>query len=176
MPKSIKPLPALNEPDTARFWKYVEKRGPDECWPWKGTMSEKGPYGYGVLNVKHAIFLAHRISYALCNGDPSGLCVCHSCDNPPCCNPAHLFLGTQIDNMLDMNKKGRHASGEFLKARLHSPRGEQHGNSKLTAAQVSMIRFSYHHLHMRQAHIAASYGICQQQVSHIVTEKHWKAL
>ena len=103
-----------------RFWKHVDQRGPDECWPWLGSCSKKkqGEYfeygGYGRLGMRHddgrwAPALAHRISWIIHNEGsiPDKMVIMHTCDNPPCCNPSHLFLGTYSENSRDMVQKGR---------------------------------------------------------------------
>lgn len=88
-----------------RLWKYVKKGGPDECWNWIGL---KRPHGYGRTSIKGKSIDAHRASWLIHNGEiPDGMCVLHKCDNPSCVNPAHLFLGTHLDNTLDMFSKGR---------------------------------------------------------------------
>lgn len=94
----------MDEKTIARFWSKVDKRGPDECWLWTGLVFVGG---YGRLGEHKA----HRIAAVLCLAlDPaSELIVCHRCDNPPCCNPAHLFLGTHADNMRDKAAKNRAA-------------------------------------------------------------------
>lgn len=103
-----------------RFWRYVEKRGDDECWEWTGSRFAKG-YGVFCLNKRDRIG-AHRMSWTLTNGPIQGrLWVLHRCDNPPCCNPAHLFLGTPVDNVRDMHMKGR---DRFSKAKFRAPRLE----------------------------------------------------
>lgn len=93
------------EPLEVRFWKFVDKRGPDECWGWKGTTNNTG---YGNISVHQRPKQAHRVSYELNIGPiPEGMDVCHTCDNPPCTNPNHLFAGTRQDNVDDMIAKER---------------------------------------------------------------------
>jgi len=88
-----------------RFWASVDIRGPDECWPWLGR---RLPRGYGVIAVGREKRRAHRVAWELtCGAIPAGLNVCHRCDHPPCCNPAHLVLWTQAENMADAAAKGR---------------------------------------------------------------------
>lgn len=97
------------------FWKNVDMRGEDECWEWKG--SKTGPKGYGEISMGRKLWRTHRLSYFLTHGEiPEGKMICHSCDNPPCCNPKHLFAGTALDNALDMHSKGR----------ANPPRGDAH--------------------------------------------------
>lgn len=87
----------------ARFWRNVKKT--DTCWLWTGTFAA---HGYGQVRRGPARYMAHRASWELNVGPiPAGLHVLHHCDNPPCVNPAHLFLGTHSDNMRDAVKKGR---------------------------------------------------------------------
>ena len=105
-------MPCLDETLPTRFWKKVDKRGPDECWFWTGAIERTGlPYGF--IGVPKGMEQAHRVSYRLNNGPiPPGMCVCHECDQPLCVNPEHLWLGTRKDNNDDKMKKGRHVGGE----------------------------------------------------------------
>lgn len=87
------------------FWALVEKKS-SGCWEWVGGRDK---LNYGVCVGSRGFTRAHRESFRLTNGEPGDLCVLHKCDNPPCVNPAHLFLGTRRDNMQDMISKGRGA-------------------------------------------------------------------
>ena len=87
------------------FWSWVDKGDEDDCWEWKGGKTE----GYGQLNYHGVQSRAHRIAWELKNGEiPDGMYICHSCDNPSCCNPNHLFMGTAKDNTDDCISKDRH--------------------------------------------------------------------
>lgn len=98
----IKPV---SRPLADRFWEKVDRRGPDECWPWMGVRTSNG---YGQLWYARRHRPATHIALALDGRPvPKGMAACHHCDNPPCLNPAHLFVGTNSDNMRDMVAKGR---------------------------------------------------------------------
>lgn len=122
-----------------RFWKHVRKGNKNECWPW--TLSKIGK-GYGQCRSKFfSTALAHRIAWELTNGPIlDGLDALHKCDNPICCNPNHMFLGNDQDNVDDMISKGRSAHQLGTIAR-HI--GEANGHTKLTYVQVRAIRSLY---------------------------------
>ncbi len=97
---------------TRKFWGKVHHEGPNDCWPWRGA---KNASGHGRVKVNGVLALAHRMAYALTNGaipgshkfSYHGTVIMHTCDNPQCCNPAHLRAGSQRDNVQDMVTKGR---------------------------------------------------------------------
>lgn len=100
-----RPLPVLTEEQAARFLGMIKAGNPDECWPWiKGRTKAQ----YGEFWVSPEVLLSHRIAWMLANGkDPHPLEIMHTCDNPPCCNPAHLIACNSHENMLDKAKKDR---------------------------------------------------------------------
>lgn len=159
-----------------RFWSKVDKSGGlDACWEWQGWRRSDG-YGECKKNGKRHI-RAHRVAWEFINGPiPDGLNVLHKCDNPPCCNPAHLFLGTHFDNMADMTQKGRRACGDQNGARLYPermPRGERNGTAKLTRQQVLDIRANYHSGQATGEQLAERHGVSKSLISGIVNHKRW---
>ena len=142
---------------SVRFWSKVLINRPDECWPWSAGVRRKNE-GYGAfwLNGRH--HPASRVAYALAFGEvPKSLHVCHTCDNPMCCNPAHLFAATHKENNNDKIRKSRDAAAE------------RHGLTKLTSAQVQAIReeAAGRRRYGRKA-IADKYGISAGYVGEIV--------
>lgn len=144
-------MPGRRAPLSERLWRRVVKT--DTCWLWTGCRSKQG---YGSIGDEGGQPEgAHRVAYRITYGPiPAGLCVLHRCDNPPCCNPAHLFLGTNTDNVADREAKGR---------QLYRKPGEANGRAKLTAEQVKTI----HADTRKQDDIAAAYGISQSTVHRI---------
>lgn len=158
--------------------------GPDACWPWQGPRFRAG---YG-RSGHHGY--AHRAAYENAHGPiPPGMVVRHRCDNPPCCNPAHLVLGTHAENMADMVARGRQCKGARKAAimrkvaargnrhgfRRHPEacaRGERSGHAKLTETDVRAIRRATG----TQSEIARRYGVSQTTVSEILRRQIWKHL
>ncbi len=122
------------------FWSHVDKSS--ECWIWKGGKDKDG-YGRFYISKPKMFKIAHRFSYFIHNGfiDDS-LLVCHTCDNPSCVNPNHLFQGTVQDNSDDMKRKGRQPKGDNIPYEKRK-RGVHHGDAKFTEKQVLKIRSQY---------------------------------
>lgn len=155
------------------FWAKVRRGGYGECWPWLGASDAQG-YGYFWAGAeydadgrKHVQWeKAHRRAYALANdGVSRDLDVCHCCDNPTCCNPSHLFLGTRADNNADKDRKGR---GNY-----HVRKGAGNANAKLLEADVLAIRARYAAGGVSQQELAEQFGVRQAHVSRIVIGKSW---
>jgi hypothetical protein len=148
------------------FWAKVNISGPTNCWPW---MASKIPDGYGNFSINGKIMLTHRLAWEFTFGPiPEGMNICHTCDNPPCCNPAHLFLGTQIDNIRDMIQKGH------LVIAHHT--GETNGTHKLTWEQVAEIRRLYLTGDYSQSTLGKMFGVCTNGISLITRNKIWRTL
>jgi hypothetical protein len=132
--RSVVSYADLTHEDIDRFWSKVSRGGDDECWIW---IAGRGTRGYGHFSAsvqnRRRTFLAHRVSHYLTTGAiDDALVVMHACDNPSCCNPAHLSQGTVQDNTDDMFRKGR----------ARRALGMAHGQSKLTDDLVKEIRAS----------------------------------
>ncbi len=146
-----------------RFFRYVGSKTTTGCILWSGCTSREG---YGVLGSgtrKGRMLRASRIAYELLRSPiPQGLLVLHACDNPPCVNPAHLFLGTDADNMADKVRKGRQR------------RGETTPGAKLTDAMALRIREQYATGKFSQKQLAEEHGVAQSLISLIVNRMIWK--
>ena len=146
-----------------RFWVRVDKRGADECWPWIGVHDEKGrgkvhlrwesrePEGKKRSVIRHASIVAWELTHGAI---PQGQLVCHRCDNPPCCNPSHLFLGTQKENLRDCIRKGR-----FPRQKLREP-----DVLDIRALAASGVRYQK---------IADQFGVAYVTVCKVVQGKLW---
>lgn len=137
-----------------RFWDRVDRSGgPDACWLWKGSGLATG---YGRLRWRGRQVIASRASWEIHYGEPIPEVVCHSCDNPPCVNPKHLFAGTNAINMADAAAKGRTASGQ------------RNGASKLSDSDVLEIRRLRSEAALSYEAIGARFGVSRRLVSMIV--------
>jgi hypothetical protein len=142
----------------------------DGCWPWRGDCSDSG---YGRIRVGSAadgtrrMELAHRVKWRITFGDiPDGLDVLHKCDNPPCCRPDHLFLGTNADNMRDRDAKGRGTPPPHYV-------GELHPRAKLTANDVATIR-TLVASGASQSALGRQFGVTHSAIGRIVRGTGWK--
>lgn len=151
----MRPIPTLSESDLARFWSKVDKSG--ECWLWTSYSHVRG---YGHFYMDGVTLRANRISYAIANKDPGELNVNHTCDNPCCVNPDHLWVGTQQEGMDDKVAKDR------------QDKGESHGNHILTEEQAKKILESDEPYHI----LAERYGVNRVTVSDLKRNKTWTHL
>ncbi len=144
----------MPKPIMDRFMEKVEFDTNGGCWLW----AAKTDYGYGRFSVGYKSYRAHRFSYQTFVGEiPEGILVCHRCDIPPCCNPDHLFLGTDAENVADMIAKDR------------SPRGRRHPMATLSETDIADIRASKE----RGAHLARMYGVSRTTVCDILKRRTW---
>lgn len=156
-------------PVEERFWEKVDQSGgPEACWPWTATTCSWG-YGLFRFRSKETMKRSNRVAWYLTTGEwPGDLLVCHHCDNPACCNPRHLFLGTNADNKSDSRQKGRVALGYVS----HS--GETSPKAKLTLMQVAAIRARYAVGDISQLTLGLEFGVSQTQVGRIVRGVQWR--
>jgi hypothetical protein len=155
-----KDVPVLDSEQIERFWAKVQVGAKDACWLWKGRT---GDNGYGLFKIGERMVSTHRVAHFLGKGQPGELFVLHDCDIKKCCNPRHLFLGTQKVNINDYVEKG------FGPNMGHEQTGEWNGNARLTEDDVRAIRAS----NDIQRITAARFGITQVMVSRINLRKAW---
>jgi hypothetical protein len=137
-----------------RFWNHVDQSG--SCWEWTGT---KDKDGYGNIVTARGHLKMHQFSYELHRKTPipSGVLCCHSCDNPACVNPDHLFLGTNLSNLQDAASKGRMV-----------------GHRKLSEGDVVSIKQLYVSGEHTQSKLAGKFGVTQSQISRIILGLRWR--
>ncbi|MFG3710790.1 HNH endonuclease [Micromonospora sp. NPDC047730] len=145
-----------------RFWRKVDRRSRAECWPWTGSANRSG-HGEFFVSPERGRVPAHTFAVELTVGRacPEGLEGCHRCDNPPCCNPAHVYYGTRQDNVDDMWARGRAAYGERLP------------QARLTERDVLAIRVRFAAGDTQPA-LAAEFQVSDSQISHIVNGHSWR--
>ena len=145
----------------ARFWAKVQKG--DGCWEWQGSRQKRG---YGLFRIKGRLHKAHRAALMMSGVEvPDDLCVLHSCDNPPCCNPAHLRLGTKGENNTERHAKGRTVVPAHGK-------GERYWASKLTEDKVRQIR-AWRSEGLTYAEIGRRAGISASHIREVVKGQYW---
>lgn len=150
-----------------RFWPEVEIRGDNECWPWKAAVRRENE-GYGAFWMNGRHHPANRVALQLSGVEvPDGMAACHKCDNPRCCNPAHLFVATHRENNDDKVRKQRHA------------KGRSHGMAKLTSEQICEIK-SHKPPEMKRMRagllqeLASKYGVSRTYIS-IICNSNWRS-
>lgn len=153
-----------------RFWEKVKKGDADSCWPWAAS---KNGDGYGTFGdySGHTIS-AHKFSYQLYyrREVPTGLWVLHTCDNPACVNPSHLYAGTQKQNMADRKARGRHGYHVHPESR---PYGVRNGSAKLDWEKVENIRREYSLRPTYYYIIAQKYNVSKTTITMILNNKTW---
>lgn len=153
-------MPENIELTKARFWSRVDVGKKDECWLWQAGVDWDG---YGLFKVKGVSNRSNRMAYAFAIGSiPADMKIIHSCDNPGCCNPRHLSVGTNLDNARDRITRDRQAKGTSI------------NTCKLTEEQVLYIRQRYAEGDIRQIDLAREFGITQVNVSEIVLRRSWR--
>jgi hypothetical protein len=197
---NYKIMPTITVETVDRFWAKVDRSGgPEACWPWTAYQQ---PTGYGRFGIGRKVFSANRIAYKMATGnDPMQSLVCHRCDNPPCCNPTHLFLGNHTDNGRDAASKGLlsvpHKPSELLCGENHWSKrypervqtGDNHWTrrlkgrvktcenshkAKLTNSQVLEIRARAGH--RNYAELAREFNVTKGNVWAIVNGRSFKEL
>lgn len=156
-------IPPLSNADAVRFWSKVRiSSAADTCWNWQAGLRNRG---YGDFYAAGGHLTASRVAYWLATGkDPADMQVCHTCDNPRCCNPAHLFLGTNLDNSRDADRKGR------LRVRF----GTAHYCAKLTEADVVECRRAYAAGECSRHGLARRHGVTPRVMANALHRKTWK--
>lgn len=176
--REMPPLPS--DADRERFWSYVRRGQPNECWPWR--TNTPGTFWWRCLDgQKHKSGTA-RLAFRFVKGDiPLDRIIAHECDNPPCCNPAHLHLQTQQQNILDSAARGLHPymkSENYRNTRGggNQLKGEDNIHARLRNTDIIEIRRLRTETNMTLKQIGALYDIRPQKVWAIVHRRMWKSV
>lgn len=163
VPLQLQRSRGLTPVETFRY--FMPEQPPSEgCWLWTGSVHD---FGYGTFMCQGVHVYAHRVSYELFIGPiPKGLLVRHRCDNPPCCQPAHLLPGTDADNVRDMDERGRRVAA--------GSRGSSNPGARLSEADVLHIRAMHADGQWDAADLSESFGITRKTVYSIVNRKTWR--
>ena len=154
----------VGRPLSERLWEKIDKKGPDECWEWQGAL-DSGGYGH-IADESGRARKAHRLVLKTMGLVLGSLHVCHSCDNPRCCNPNHLFLGSHRDNVQDRHTKGRTV--------IPSPKpGEKNPQAKLSSSEVNDIRWLYAANHPPRD-LSQMFGVSKSTIRLIVRREIWR--
>lgn len=156
-----------------RFWSKVNILGEDDCWEWNAAIDTSG---YGAFKYNRKKYDSNRMTWFIVYGEFPELWVLHKCDNRLCCNPNHLFLGTYQDNIDDMVKKGRTATGIRSGSHTHPERrarGEKHGRSKLKEKDVLEIRSKYAEGKYTFRDLEKIFGIHNSHIGKIIKLEKW---
>lgn len=165
-----KPIPSLTPNQTFLFWAKINKDGPqlpkmpDKCWVW---VAGKNKWGYGRFGINGNVCFSHRIAFALSGGvfENSKPLVLHKCDNPSCCNPSHLFVGTDLDNALD--REGKNRGNQAMTDKF----GERNGMVKLSSNDILQIRSRYRIGGITQKELGKLYGVGRGYINSIIRLK-----
>lgn len=166
----------LSDAVIEKFWSRVDKNGPvareglTPCWLWLGSTHKAG-HGQTAVKGRKGLYYTHRLAWEIANGPvPNGMCVCHECDVPSCCNTEHLFLGTRGDNMRDMWSKAR---GKKAIENLAAGPIAMRARSTIGDAQIVGI-FLDRIAGERTADIAVRFGVSYGTISSILRRTNWK--
>lgn len=158
---NVLPIREFSESEIIKFRnKIIKGDDVNDCWGWLGA---KGVNNYSIFKIKYERYRASRVSYFLEYGiDPENLDVCHTCDNPICINPKHLFLGTRLDNMKDASLKNRMC------------KGGDNIKSKLKESDIPKIKEIYSKGGISQLKLSKQFSVSQAIIARVISSKLWK--
>lgn len=147
----------FTDAQVSKFWSNVNKASEKECWNWKLSTDR---YGYGKAKIGGLFYSSHRAAYEIGNGEINQLLfVLHSCDNPICCNPLHLFQGTHLENMKDKVKRNR-------SAKIYTP-------TKLDQEKANEIRRLFLKEKKSKHELSRLYQVSPQAIRDVIARRFW---